>query len=144
MTNLLHKPSVLNELNQLFNQNWSLEGDLSSAATSNFIPAVDIKETDKLYTILVDVPGVNPQEIHINMENAILTIHGEKSSEKTTEKDSYSRTERVSGSFYRRFSLPDTADAESISAKTKHGVLEISIPKTAHSQPRKITVNVEN
>lgn len=143
MNNLRRRPSVFSELNQLLNNNWPVEGDLSSAATSAFVPAVDIKEEDKNYIILVDVPGVDPKEIQISMENGVLTIQGEKTSETKQENDNYSRVERVSGSFYRRFSLPDTADAAGITAKTKHGVLEITIPKTQHSQPRKIEVKVE-
>lgn len=139
----LRKPSVLGELSQILNQNWPFEGDLSSAATSGFVPAVDIKEEDNQYLIMVDVPGVDPKDIHIHMENGILTIQGEKSSEKKEERDNYSRIERVSGTFYRRFSLPDTADAKGITAKSKHGVLEIAIPKNAQTQPHKIQVEEE-
>ena len=58
------------------------------------------------------------------------------------EKDGYRRVERVRGSFFRRFSLPDTADAEGISAKGEHGVLTITIPKRPEEQPRRIAVNV--
>lgn len=107
-----------------------------STATAEWSPAVDIKEdADKF-----DIPGVKPEEIDINMENGVLTIKGEKKSESKTEKEGYKRVERTYGSFYRRFSLPDTANAEAISASSKHGVLEIVIPKREAVLPKKINV----
>jgi len=70
----------------------------------------------------------------------VLTIKGERQTETQEERKEYKRVERTHGSFYRRFSLPDTADAEKISATGKHGVLEIVIPKRAIAQSRKINV----
>ena len=70
----------------------------------------------------------------------MLTIKGERESESKEERKGYKRVERQRGSFYRRFSLPDTANADAISAKSKNGVLEIVIPKQEKAQPRKIQV----
>jgi HSP20 family protein len=118
------------------------EGEESSAiATSAWVPAVDIKETDDAFEIHADIPGVDPKDIDVHMENGVLTIKGERESEKKEEKEGYKRVEREWGSFYRRFSLPDTADAEKISAKSKNGVLEITIPKQEKVQARKISVD---
>ena len=118
------------------------EGEESSTiATSAWVPAVDIKETDDAFEIHADVPGVDPKDIDVHMENGVLTIKGERESEKKEEKEGFKRVEREWGSFYRRFSLPDTADADKISAKSKHGVLEITIPKQEKVQARKISVN---
>ncbi len=117
------------------------EGDeTSSIATSDWIPAVDIKETDATFEINADIPGVDPEDIDVHMENGILSIKGERQSESKEEYDGYKRIERSRGSFYRRFSLPDTADADKITAKSNHGVLEITIPKQEQVQPRKISV----
>jgi HSP20 family protein len=74
------------------------------------------------------------------MENGILTIKGQRKSESKDEREGYKRIERQWGSFYRRFSLPDSADAEKINAKCKNGVLEIVIPKQEKIAPRKINV----
>ena len=75
------------------------------------------------------------------MENGVLTISGERRAEKRDENSgSARRVERVYGSFYRRFTLPDTADGERIEARSAHGVLEITIPKKAQLQPKKIKV----
>lgn len=112
----------------------------SSVATSDWSPAVDIKETPEAFIIEADIPGVDPKDIEVHMEDGVLSIRGEKHSEKTEEKEGYKRVERSRGSFYRRFSLPDTANADKINAKSKHGVLEITIPKQEKANPRKITV----
>ncbi len=112
-----------------------------STATAEWAPAVDIKEDANRFVIHADIPGVKPEEIDISMEDGVLTIRGEKKSESKTEKEGYKRVERTYGSFYRRFSLPDTANAEAISASSKHGVLEVVIPKREAVQPKKISVS---
>ncbi len=112
----------------------------STVATADWVPAVDIKEEDDRFVIEADIPGVDPKDIEISMENGVLSIKGERKLERKEEKDNYKRIERVYGSFYRRFALPDTADAEKISAKSKNGVLEIVIPKKEEVKPRRITV----
>ena len=90
--------------------------------------------------MLADIPGVDPEDIEVNMENGILSIKGERKSEHTEEKEGYKRIERAYGSFHRRFTLPESADPESIKAKSKHGSLEIVIPKREAVQPRRISV----
>jgi len=117
-------------------------GDLSSSmATSDWAPAVDIKETRNAFIIEADVPGVDPRDIEVHMEDGVLSIRGEKETEKQEEGEGYKRVERSRGSFYRRFSLPDTANADKVNAKSKHGVLEITIPKQEKTQPRKIEIS---
>ena len=115
-----------------------------STATAEWSPSVDIKEEPGRFVILADVPGVQPQDIDVHMENGQLTIKGEKKTEATGEDKNYKRIERTYGSFYRRFGLPDSAEADKISARTKHGVLEIVIPKRESVQPRKISVVSED
>lgn len=109
-------------------------------ATAEWAPAVDIKEEDNRFVIHADIPGVNPEDLDINMENGVLTLKGEKNTEAKTEKNNYKRVERIYGSFYRRFSLPDTADNDAISATSKNGVLDIIIPKREAVKPKKINV----
>jgi len=116
------------------------DSDYSNVVTSRWSPAVDIKEEADRFLITADLPGVDPKDIEITMDNGVLAIKGERQSEAREEKEGYKRVERVSGSFYRRFSLPDTADAERIEAKGKDGVLEVILPKHEKVQPRKIEV----
>lgn len=130
------------ELNRLglFDQVSRENGDNSNIVTSHWRPAVDIREEKDRFVIVADIPGVDPKDIEITMEEGVLTIKGERSSEKEESHEGYSRVERVRGTFYRRFSLPDSADAEHIEAKGKNGVLEIVLPKLEKVQPKKITV----
>ncbi len=111
-----------------------------SVATAAWAPAVDIKEEKDKFVLHADLPGVRPDETDVSMEDGVLTIKGEKKSEAVTEKEGYKRVERTYGSFHRRFSLPDTANSEEISAKSRNGVLEIIIPKRQSVQPKKIAV----
>ncbi len=113
-----------------------------STATAEWAPAVDIKEEADKFIIHADIPGVNPEEINVNMEDGVLTIKGEKKTEAKTDEEGYKRVERTYGSFYRRFSLPDTANSDAISAQSKHGVLEIVIPKREAIQPKNIPVTL--
>jgi len=114
--------------------------DNGNVVTSDWAPAVDIKEEEKRFVIHADIPGVEPQDIEVHMENGMLTIKGERNTQTEQDREGYKRVERVHGSFYRRFSLPDTADAEKISAKSNNGVLEVVIPKQEKVQPRRISV----
>jgi HSP20 family protein len=106
----------------------------------DWTPAVDVHETKDAFVLTADVPGVNPKDIEVTMENGLLTIRGARQSETTTEQNGYRRTERVSGRFLRRFTLPETANAEAVTAKTNHGVLTLTIPKRAEVQPRRIEI----
>lgn len=116
------------------------DSDTTSTASSDWTPAVDIKEEAERFVIHADIPGVDPQDVEVHMDNGILTIKGERQAETQEQREGYKRIERVRGSFYRRFSLPDTANADAISARSQHGVLEIVIPKHQKVQPRRIQV----
>lgn len=113
-----------------------------ATAVADWMPAVDIKEEAERFVIHADVPGVDPKDIEISMEDGTLSLSGERKSETRSEQDGWKRVERHSGKFLRRFTLPEGTDAEGISAQGSHGVLEISIPKAAKAQPRKIAVKV--
>lgn len=127
---------------QQLNDVWRGAPDVeaSNVATSHWMPLVDIKEEADKFLIKADIPGVKPEAIEVTMENGALTIRGERDEEKREKKDGYHRVERSHGSFYRRFAMPDTADAEHIKATSKDGVLEIEIPKRAIAKARKIDV----
>ena len=118
-----------------------VEGDENgNVVTSDWAPAVDIKEEDTQYKIIADIPGVNPDDIEVKMEDAVLSIKGERQSESSENREGYKRVERVRGSFLRRFSMPDTVDADGITARSKDGVLEVVIPKQAKVLPKRIKV----
>ncbi|PJK01210.1 heat-shock protein [Lysobacteraceae bacterium NML91-0213] len=136
------QPSLHDELRQAFNQFFQVDEDrdASSVVTSQWTPRVDIKEETDRFVILADLPGVDPEEVEVLMDKGILSIRGERRSEAREEGATFSRVERRYGSFHRRFALPDSADAEGITASGHNGVLEISIPKRPETTPRRIQV----
>src|ERR1041384_6271527 len=95
-------------------QNPHFAGETTAAA--DWIPSVDIKEEAERFVIHADVPGVDPKDIEVSMEDGVLTPAAERKSEPRTEQDGWKRTERLTGRFLRRFTLPEGADAENISA----------------------------
>jgi HSP20 family protein len=117
------------------------DADHSNVVTSQWVPRVDIKEEASRFVILADIPGVDPNDIEIHMEKGILTLKGERKEERKEETEKFTRVERARGLFHRRFALPDSADAEGISASGRHGVLEIVIPKRPEQTPRRIKIN---
>ena len=146
MSLLRYEPwGVLNQLHsdidRLFDKRLGrYSEDNGQLTTSDWVPAVDIKEEKDRYVIHADVPGVDPKDIDVRMENGVLSIKGARLAETRDEREGYKRVERVRGSFFRRFSMPDTVDADRISAKSRHGVLEIVIPKQEKVQPKQIEV----
>jgi len=107
-----------------------------------WVPAVDIREEDSRFVLRADLPGVEPKDIEVTMEDGVLTLRGKRELEEREEREGYRRVERVSGQFFRRFTLPDTANTDAISATSKQGVLEVSIPKQPKVQPRRISVEI--
>jgi len=105
-------------------------------------PAVDIYETNDSFVVSADLPGLNKDEIQIDLKDNTLTLKGEKKFEEKVSKDNYIRIERAYGSFVRSFTLPQNVDPEKIKAKYKEGVLEITIPKKEEAKPKQIKVEL--
>ncbi|MCK5768975.1 Hsp20/alpha crystallin family protein [Algiphilus sp.] len=114
--------------------------DASSGATADWVPPVDIEEDKERFVLYADVPGVDPASIEVTLENGVLTLSGAREGHVEQDKAERRRVERAHGRFYRRFTLPDTADADNVSARGNNGVLEVVIPKRASTQPRRIAV----
>jgi len=130
-----------NHLNQMFDQDMSLFTDEgTNIMTSNWSPSVDIKEENDKYIFIADIPGVDPNRIEVTAENGTLIIKGEREEEKKEEKKDYKRVERSWGSFYRRFNLPADVNTDEIVAKSRNGVLELTLPKTEVVKNKKIAV----
>lgn len=113
-------------------------GDASAAQA--WTPRVDIREEAQRFVILADLPGIDPAGIEIQMDKGVLSLKGERKAEAKDETTTATRSERRHGSFERRFALPDSADADGITASGRNGVLEISIPKKPETTPRRIAI----
>ena len=105
-------------------------------------PVADILETDDEYLVRAELPGVKREDVKVSLEEGMLTIEGERKQEKEEKGRRLHRIERFYGSFCRRFSLPDDADATLIRAETKDGVLNVHIPKSKVIKQKAIEIKV--
>jgi HSP20 family protein len=137
--------SSLAELQQTINRLFDptlIEQDygISNLLNSDWIPSIDVKDNGSHFLITADIPGVDPKNIDVSMDNNILTIKGSKESKTKEERKNYVRFERSKGTFVRSISLPEIVDADKISAKTKNGVLEIIAPKNKGGTKKNIKI----
>ena len=103
--------------------------------------AFDVKDTPEAFIFQADVPGVQEKDLEIQLHGNRLTIRGKRESEQKKQGETYYTYERSFGSFARTFTLPDSADTESVKADLKDGVLNVTVPKKAKEQPRTVAVN---
>ena len=114
----------LNSYNDLYNTQEFPELNVSS-----FSPDVNTREGEFAYHIDVDLPGISKDDVHVHIDNNVLTISGERKTKEETKKDDYYKIESSFGKFERRFTLPSNVDMENIHAESSDGVLEITVPK---------------
>jgi len=107
-----------------------------------FTPPVDIKEDADAYTVHLEVPGVSQDNLHLSLQDNVLTIKGSKEQKQESGEGRYRRIERSYGSFARSLSLPRNVDATRVEANLEDGVLEVRLPKREESKPRQINVGV--
>ena len=113
-----------------------------SPSTRPWSPAVDIVETEQALVLTADVPGVQLEDIAIQIEDGTLSFSGKREFEKKEANGAYHRIERSYGSFHRAFTLPETVDFEQVSAGYENGVLKITLPKKEVAKPKTIKVSV--
>jgi len=112
--------------------------DEPTPAASDWTPAVDVLDEPDRFLVRADLPGVNPDAIEVTTRNGVLTLRGHR---EDTPAPGRGRRERPRGRFERRFALPESADVDAlVEARSRHGVLEIAIPKHAGTRPRRIEV----
>ena len=106
-------------------------------------PAVDIYETEEAIVFKAELPGINKEDVSVEVKDNVLTIKGERAEEKAVNDENYFRRERCFGVFSRSFNLQQTVAPENIKAKFKNGILEVTIPKPIQEKPKQVSVNVE-
>jgi HSP20 family protein len=111
-------------------------------ALGDFSPYMDVSETDKEITISAELPGIEPEDIHITLDQNTLSIRGEKKFEKEEKRQHFYQVERSFGSFHRLIDLPSEVDEKEIDATFKNGVLKVKLPKTKKAQEeiKRITI----
>jgi len=129
-------------MNRLFNSLFDTPTG-TAAIQRRWVPAMDLSENDDAYILRVDLPGMSPDDVRIEMEGRVLTVSGERKAEHETEEAGYRRIERSFGSFRRSVTLPDGVDPEAITASYDAGVLTVRVPKPEAIKPHKVAIAVE-
>lgn len=106
-----------------------------------WMPAVDIRETEDSLIMTAELPGMTKENVHITLENNVLTISGERKFEKDEKRENYHRIERAYGEFSRSFSVPNNIDPGKVQAKFSDGLLEVKLSKSPEARPRKIEIS---
>ena len=130
---------IQQRLNRLFLERTTKSGEANFA---DFMPAVDIEETEAAFVVKADLPDVKKEEIKVNVQEGVLTIEGERKQEKEEKGRRFHKIEREYGRFVRRFALPSEVDGEQVRAEFTDGVLKVSLPKALAARPKQIDVTV--
>ncbi len=138
--------SMNDRMNQLFDRIASRSGRLTDegSISAAWTPAVDIRETKDNLVLAFELPGIDPKNVQVSVENNILSISGERSFEQAVEGETYHRVERAYGSFERTFRLPPSFRGEDIVATAGNGVLTLTVPKREEAKPRSIKVDIQS
>jgi HSP20 family protein len=113
---------------------------LRTGNTEKYVPSLDVAETAEGFEVSIDLPGVKPEDVKVEMHEGKLVVSGQRTTATEQKDKNYHRVERTSGSFYRSVTLPSDVDVEKIDANYDHGVLHIALPKVAKQQPKKIEI----
>ncbi|HEY1329991.1 MAG TPA: Hsp20/alpha crystallin family protein [Actinomycetota bacterium] len=130
--------SIQSELNRLFGRTYSGEEPGSTAGA--WMPAIDIYETKDRYVVTAELPGIEPEQVEVSVEDSTLTIRGERRFATEVAEENFHRVERRHGAFARTLALPATADTDRIEAAFDKGVLTIQVPKAEEAKPKKIEI----
>jgi HSP20 family protein len=134
---------VQEKMNRLFEDTIARRGREEGLGAAMWAPDVDIYETENEIVVKAEVPGVDKEQIAIEVKDGVLTLRGERKFEKEVKEENYHRMERSYGGFMRSFSVPSSVDADRIGARLKDGVLEVKLPKADKAKPRQIKVDVK-
>ena len=129
--------TLQNDVNQVFD---AFFGNGPGARVRRWVPAMDLVETDEHLVLRADLPGLNKDDVELEVKDGVLTVSGERKAQHEEKSEGYYRVERAFGRFSRSLTIPDGVDAEAISADFNDGVLEVRIPKPAERKPQRITI----
>jgi HSP20 family protein len=130
------------EFDRLFKEAFSPMSGETEVSTRSWAPPVDIYETEDAIVLKAELPGIDPKDVEVRVEDNTLYLKGERNYEKEVKEQNYHRIERSYGSFARSFSLPNSIDAEKVKAEYKDGLLTLTMPKREETKPKTIKIDV--
>jgi len=135
--------STQDQFNRLFNETFSrFFTGAEGGEAQGWSPAVDIYENDNNLVLKAELPGVDPNDVEVRVEDNVLYLRGQRKFEKDVKEENYHRIERAYGSFQRTFTLPNSVDANKVAAEYKSGVLTLTMPKREEVKPKTIKIQV--
>lgn len=136
--------SLQERMNRLFDESFrSRSGSESEDWVSGaWTPAVDIFEQDGNIVLKAELPGVDPKDVEVRVENNVLSLRGERNIDHEVKRENFHRMERSYGTFSRLFTLPTIVDTSKIKAEYKDGVLRVALPQREDAKPKQISINV--
>ncbi len=132
--------TIQDELNRLFNRTFGSLEPLRPTAAGTWMPAMDVYETDDKLVAKVELPGIDPEDVEVAVEDGTLTISGKREFSSEVREEDYHRIERRYGAFSRAITLPPTVDTDKVEARFDKGVLTVEVAKTERAKPKKIKV----
>jgi HSP20 family protein len=132
--------SIQQEMNRLFGTVFDSQTGEGGGFPRRWIPAMDLTEEGEQFVLRADLPGLDEQDVQIELDDRVLTVSGERRSEQESRRDGHYRVERASGKFARSLTLPEGVDPETIEATFEKGVLEVRIPKPEQRRPRRVPI----
>lgn len=141
----LHHPlaSLQSEIDRVFGDFFETFDNFPTLSNGTMVPKADFSESDSGYELAVEMPGVAEKDLDVSVKNGVLTVKGEKKSEREEKKKDYYRAERSYGSYYRAMTLPEDADEAKIAARFTDGVLRVAIPKSAEAKSKSQKIAIQ-
>jgi len=137
--------AVQDRLNRVFDEAFrgvARGGEEDWGLGGQWAPSVDIYEHEGNLVLKAELPGIDPKDVNVHVENNVLTLRGERKLESEVKREQYHRVERAYGTFSRSFTLPNVVDTEKIKAEFKDGLLRVTLPQREEAKPKQIQVSV--
>jgi HSP20 family protein len=130
--------SLQSDMNRLFDG--FFQGRAGNGTRRRWIPPMDLVETEDHLVLRADLPGLDEDDVNVEIKDGVLTVSGERKSEHEEKHEGFYRVERTFGAFSRSLTLPQGVDANSVNAKFDRGVLEVKIPKPEERKPTRVQI----
>jgi HSP20 family protein len=131
--------SLQSEVNRLFDTFFG-GAPANGRGLRRWVPPMDLVETEDHLILRADLPGLDSEDVNIEVKDSVLTVSGERKAEHEEKTDGFYRVERAFGTFSRSMSLPNRIDADRITASFEKGVLEVRIPKPEERKPHRVEI----
>ena len=133
--------SFRQEMDRLFDRFWEDDGE-TPTALREWVPSLDFSETVDAYMVRIEIPGLEPKDVQVTLQDNVLTVKGEKKEEVKQKDERFYRLERSYGMFSRSLRLPVPVDGAKVNAVFKTGLLTVTVPKSPEAKTSTIPIEI--